>query len=129
MELSKIYLLQIERNVRRFRSTFNQNLKSNEIIEKHQFSDNLKLADVTPVFKKEDRNLVNYKHVSVLTVISKIFETKLHKQIVSYIDKYLSPYRCAVYGYSKGYYIQQVLNSLIESWRIMIHKKGYTGQF
>ena len=82
---------------------------------------------MTPVFKKEGRNLVNYKHLSVLTVISKIFERKLHKQIVSYIDKYLSPYLCAVYGYSKGYYIQQVLNSIIESWRIMIDKKGYTG--
>ena len=41
----------------------------NGITEKHQFPDNLKLADVTPVFKKEDRNLVNYSHVSVLTVI------------------------------------------------------------
>ena len=32
-----------------------------EIIEKRQFSGNLTLADVTPVFKKETRNLVkNY---------------------------------------------------------------------
>lgn len=32
-----------------------------EIIEKRQFSGNLILADVTPVFKKETRNLVkNY---------------------------------------------------------------------
>ena len=59
---------------------------NNGITEKHQFPDNLKLADVTPVFKKEDRNLVNYRHVNVLTVIWKIFERKLHKQIVSYID-------------------------------------------
>ena len=61
---------------------------SNEIIGKHQFLDNLKLTDVTNVSKKEDRNLVkNYRPLSVLLVISKIFKRKLQKQIMFYIDK------------------------------------------
>ena len=46
-----------------------------EIVSQHKFSDNLKLADVTPVFKKDDANLTkNYRPVSVLPIVSKIFD-------------------------------------------------------
>ena len=39
------------------------------------FSDNLKLAVITPVFEKRDPGLVeNYKPFSVLPCVSKIFE-------------------------------------------------------
>ena len=51
-----------------------------KLLKKHQFSDNLKLADVTPMFKKEDRNLVKHdRPVNVLSVISKIFRKKMTK--------------------------------------------------
>ena len=44
-----------------------------EIITQKSFLNNLKLADVTPVFKKEDASLLkNYRPVSVLLVVSKI---------------------------------------------------------
>ena len=47
-----------------------------------QFSDNLKRAEITLVFKKQDRNIVrNCKHLSVLPVIEKIFERKLQKEL------------------------------------------------
>ena len=40
------------------------------------------MKDVTPVFKKEYRNLVkNYRHISVFPVVLKIFERKLQKQV------------------------------------------------
>ena len=46
----------------------------NELIEKSEFPDELKLADVTPVFKKgETTNAKNYRPVSVLPVVSKVF--------------------------------------------------------
>ena len=46
---------------------------NNEIITQKCFPNNLKLADVTPVFKKEDASLLkNYRPVSVLLVVSKI---------------------------------------------------------
>ena len=45
----------------------------NEIITHKNFSNNLKLADTTPVFKKEDALLLkNYRPISVLPVVSKI---------------------------------------------------------
>ena len=47
----------------------------NEILRTGNFPDELKLADITPVFKKNNLLLEdNYRPVSVLPVISKIFE-------------------------------------------------------
>ena len=53
------------------------------------------------VFKKEDASfLKNYRLVSVLPVVSKIYGRSMQKQILKYIDKHLSPH---LHGYRKGY--------------------------
>ena len=84
---------------------------NNEIITQKCFPNNLKLAHVTPVFKKEDASLLkNYRPVSVLPVVSKIYERIMQKQILEYIDKHLSPHLC---GYRKGYSTQTALISII----------------
>ena len=45
------------------------------------------------MFKKEDASLLkNYRPVSVLSVVSKIFERIIQKQILEYIDKHLPPH-------------------------------------
>ena len=68
---------------------------NNEIVRNKIFPKNLKVADITPIFKKEDSTLAkNYRPVSVLPVISKIFERIMQKQISDYIDKHLSQYLC-----------------------------------
>ena len=60
----------------------------------------MKLADITPIFKKDESfSKENYRPVSCLPAGSKVFERILHKQISSYIEFYLSPYLC---GYRKG---------------------------
>ena len=46
----------------------------NKCILKKSFPDELKVADVIPVFKKEDPNKkANYRPISLLPIISKIF--------------------------------------------------------
>ena len=43
------------------------NVWNNEIVQNHCFPDNLKLADITPIFKKVDATLAkNYRPVNVL---------------------------------------------------------------
>ena len=96
-----------------------------EIIEDKIFDSKLKLADVTPIYKKKDRTIVdNYRPVSVLPTVSKIFERLMYKQISSFIDKYLSKYLC---GYRKGYSAQTALISLIEKWKKRINNGGAFG--
>ena len=47
----------------------------NEIIENKKFPTELKKADITPLFKKLESILVdNYRPVSILPVVSKIFK-------------------------------------------------------
>ena len=104
---------------------FLTNVWNIEIVSQHKFSDNLKLTDVTTVFKKDDANLTtNYRPVSVLPIVSKIFERLLQKQTISHIDQYLSNFLC---GYRQGYSTQTALISMLEKWRNILDNKGYSG--
>ena len=68
-----------------------------EILRKQNFSQNLKLADITPVYKKKDPTLAeNYHPVSVLPSVSKIFGRIIQKRFSSFIDNFLSPYLLAI---------------------------------
>ena len=96
-----------------------------EILLDKNFPENLKLADVTPTFKKKDKTFVeNYRPASVLPTVSKIFERIMQKQITDYIGKFLSPFLC---GYRKGFSTQYALLSLIERWRLCLDKQGFAG--
>ena len=65
---------------------------NNEIITQKSFLNNLKLVNVTPVFKKEDASLLKkYRPVSVLPVVSKIYEKIMQKQILEFIESLYLP--------------------------------------
>ena len=70
----------------------------------------VKFADITPTFKKGDATCAeNYRPVSALPVVSKVFEKLMQKQIISHLDNYLSPFLC---GFRKVYSPQNALLSL-----------------
>ena len=82
-----------------------------EILEKQNFPQNLKLADITPVYKKKDPTLVeNYRPVSVLPTVSKVFERIIQKQFSSFINYFLFSPLC---GYRKRFNTQYALLSVI----------------
>ena len=57
----------------------------NQSIVTGSFPENLKLAKVVPIFKKDDKSQIkNYRPISVLPVISKIFENVMHTQLIEY---------------------------------------------
>ena len=90
-----------------------------------EFPNELKKADVTPIFKKDDPTKTkNYRSVSVLPVVSKVFERIMHSQISEYINQLLSPYLCS---YRQGSSTQEALVSLIEKWKAILDKNGYAG--
>ena len=79
------------------------------------FPGNMKLANITPVFKKKDPlKKENYRPISILPAISKIFERFMQQQIVGYMENFLSPY---LYGYRKIFNTQQALLASIENWK------------
>ena len=89
------------------------------------FPCNLKYADVSPIFKTGDRLVrSNYRPVSILPAISKIFERLYYNQINEYIDPFLSIYQC---GFRKNMNAQNYLLFLIEKWKKCLDKKGSCG--
>ena len=96
-----------------------------EIVDNKKFPSQLKYADLTPIFKSLECIMVkNYRPVSILPVVSKIFERIMQKQINVYVEKYLSPYLC---GYRKGYNAQYALTAMIEKWKKSLDNKGLAG--
>ena len=96
----------------------------NNCLDQGIFPDRLKLADISPIFKGGDSNMKkNFRPVSVLNSISKLFEKLLNKQFVTYIDQHLSQYLC---GYRKGYSTQYALLSLLEKWNQYKDKNGFS---
>lgn len=53
------------------------------------FPSHLKMAKVIPIYKKDDPKLVtNYRPISILPVLSKVFEKLFLNQLVKYLDKH-----------------------------------------
>ena len=75
----------------------------------------MKLADITPVYKKGNREVKeNFRPVSILSNLSKVFEKCLYKQISPYFDKITSKYQC---GFRNNNNAQHCLLALTEAWK------------
>ena len=97
----------------------------NQALSTGEFPSNLKNSDLTSVFKKKDLlNKENYRPVSVLPIILKVFE-KLENQINLHIKSFSSSFLC---GYRKGFNSQHALISLIERCQKPLDNKGYGGE-
>ena len=89
------------------------------------FPTNLKLADITPVHKKGDRtDKTEYRPVSILPAISKLFEKLLSHQINDFMNPKLSQNQC---GFRKGFSAQYCLILMLENWRKSVDNKGFCG--
>ena len=87
----------------------------NNSINDDIFPSNMKLADVTPIFKKGDRtSKVNYRAVCAPSAFTKVFERLLSEQITTFMNDKFSPFLC---GFRKGYSTQNALLKLLENWR------------
>ena len=79
------------------------------------FPDNLKLADVTPAYKKLSKHEKdNFRPVSILSALSKVFERLMDKQIGIYFQTILSIFLC---GFRNRYSPQSCLIYLVEKWK------------
>ena len=76
----------------------------NECIKKNKFPKELKITHITPIFKKDDPlDKTNYRPISMLPTVSKIFERILFNQLQRFSNKFLSPLLC---GFREGYSTQ-----------------------
>ena len=103
----------LKQNSDYFAEYFYENI--NQCISKSIFPSGLKLAGVTPAYKKKSKNSKhNYRPVSILSNISKIYERCIYDQIQLFFDSLLSKYQCE---FRRGYNAQHCLITLIEKWK------------
>ena len=86
------------------------------------FPSDLKLADITPIYKRKLKNSkYNYKPVSILSIISKIYQICIYDQIQFFFDSILSKYQ---FGFCRGYNTQHCFVTLIEKWKKSVNNGG-----
>ena len=89
------------------------------------FPSSLKKADITPVYKKDEKFLKNnYRPVSILPSVSKIYERCIYDQINDYFQPLFSKLQC---GFRKKFNAQHCLLVLVEKCREVLDKRGYAG--
>ena len=93
----------------------------NNCLKDGRFANALKLADVSTVFKKDDDlNKENYRPVSILSHMSKVFERIFYKQINRFMTSKFSPFLC---GFRKNHNSQYSLLKMIEVWKKILIKE------
>ena len=74
----------------------------NHSFETESYPDSLKIARVVPIFKSGSKSDVkNYRPVSILTNLNKVFEKLVHSRLSSFLEKY-NIISYAQYGFCKG---------------------------
>ena len=97
----------------------------NNMIDTDIYPEQLKWADVKPAHKKGSRtDKENFRSVSILPNISKIYERCLSKQLTNYFEYLFSKYQC---GFRKGFSVANCLLPMIEKWRESLDQGGAYG--
>ena len=85
----------------------------------------LTAGEVSSLFKSLDAFIKkNYRPITVLSSVSKIYERDLESQIKSHALSFLSPLLC---GFREGYETQHALLRLIETCKKTLNKGGVAG--
>ena len=80
---------------------------------------------MTPIFKSEEKtDKKNYRPVSILNSLSKVFENAMKEQLIPFFENCLSAF---ISAYRKEYSSQIVLIRLIESWRRCLDRSQLVG--
>ena len=85
----------------------------------------MKLANVIPIQKTREKiSKKDYRPVSLLPIISKLYEKIMYNQINSYVDNFLSSY---LFGFRKGHSTEQCLIKMLETWQKVIDETKSAG--
>lgn len=88
----------------------------NECVTTQTFPDSLKMAMVTPLHKKgSSLDPANYRPISLLPVLSKVFEKIMYTQLYDHLEgnSLLSSHQ---FGFRKYHSPEQMLQSLLQHW-------------
>lgn len=95
----------------------------NQTLRNGSFPDYLKVALVTPIFKKGDKkDPSNYRPISSLPILSKVFESVIKDQLMDFLEK--EHLLCSrQFGFRRHHSSEQLLQSLLTDWRASLDSK------
>ena len=97
----------------------------NICIEHGVFPNDMKLAEIAPLYKKLDSlSKDNYRPVNVIGVLSKLFEIILAEQLGIYFH---DVFNVLLSAYRKKYSCQNSLLVMTEAWKEALDRKMYVG--
>ena len=97
----------------------------NKCIKDGKFPDQCKHAEVSPIYKKNDSlSKNNYRPVSVLTALSKVLESILCEQLMTFFSDVLCN---SLSAYRAMYSTNNVLIKCVEEWKYAIDTKMVVG--
>ena len=83
-------------------------------IKTGKYPDPLKIAKVIPIYKKGDPSLTsNYRPISVLSCINKIYEKILFKRLYNFLEKYNILYEFQ-FGFRQGHSTEHALIEIVD---------------
>ena len=86
----------------------------------------LKLAEVCPIFKKKDKNKCeNYRPISLLSNLSKIFERAMHTRIYEFLESH-SIFSNLQFGFRKKHSTNHALLNIVEKIKEKLDKKTFS---
>ena len=87
------------------------------------FLSSLKLGNITPTFKKDDPlDKSNYRQVSIVPLLSKLYERFIHNQLSQHSEQFLNSILC---GFRKAHNTQHPLFKLLHSWQRELDSVGF----
>ena len=97
----------------------------NTSLSRNDFPDVMKCAEVSPIFKKDDNLLKgNFRPVSILTSISKIYENVLNNQLLGH---FYAIFNDLLSAFRKGHSCQSSLLKFVEDMRNALDQKHAVG--
>ena len=86
----------------------------------------LNIAKVLPIFKTGPINILsNYRPISVLSVLNKIFEKLLYKRLYKFLNKHKVLYKYQ-FGFRQGHSTSHALIEIMDNVRSAIDNDMYT---
>ena len=97
----------------------------NYALTNEKFPITLKNANVTPVHKKDDpTDKTNFRPLSVLLLLSKVFERVIYNQLGKYMDTFQNKLLC---GIRKAHSTQHALFNILQRWQKEHDNSGLVG--
>ena len=97
----------------------------NEAISSGKIPDCLKLSNIMPVHKlKDPTDKCNYRLVSILPLLSKVFENIVYDQLYIYKKIFVNELLC---GFRKAHSTQHALFKLLQAWQKELDNSGFIG--